>query len=418
MDFSKLIERVRSILVTPKTTWPAIAEEPATSGGIYKGYVLILAAIPAVFGFLDAALIGINVPFAGTIRIGVGPALSSALLAYGLSILGVFIVTLIVDALAPTFGGQKNQVQALKAVAYAYTASWIAGAGAIVPFLSWLIAIAGAVYSIYLLYLGLPPNMKVSQEKAAGYTAVVVIVAIVIGWVVSLTVGGIVGSRMLAAAGGYSSSSSDIEVDPDSSLGKLQKWGEQMEAAGKKMEAAQKSGNSDAQGEALGALLGAVAGGGAAKVESLPPERMKTFLPESLGGLPRKSVSAERNSALGLQVSKGEAQYGGDEGTPLSVEITDVGGAQGLMLLAGWASMEQDKETSSGYEKTYRQDGRLVHEEWDSSSQHGKYAIVLGERFIAEISGRAESMDQLKAALRNLDLRAIEALRNEGRKAE
>lgn len=418
MDFNKLIERVRSILVTPKTTWPVIAEEPATTASIFKGYVLILAAVPALFGFLDAALIGYNIPFGGTIRIGFGLALSSALLGYCLSLVGVFIAAFIVNALAPTFGGQQNSVQALKAVAYAYTASWIAGVGAIVPYLSLLIAIAGAVYSIYLLYLGLPPNMKVSQERAAGYTAVVVVVAIVIGWIISLTVGGIMGASFARGGFSASSSSSDIQVDPDSSLGKLQKWGEEMEKAGKQMEAAQKSGSTQDQGKAVGAMLGAVLGGGADKVEALPPDRMKSFLPESLAGMPRKSVSAERNTALGFQVSKGQAQYGGDEGSPLSVEIMDVGGAQTLMLLAGWASLEGEKESDSGYEKTYRQDGRLVHEEWDKSSQSGKYAVVLGERFIAEVSGSAPSMDHLKAALTNLDLRGIESLKNEGRKVE
>lgn len=419
MDFNKLIERVRSILVTPRTTWPVIAEEPATTAGIFKGYVLILAAVPALFGFLDAALIGYNIPFGGTIRIGFGLALSSALIGYCLSVVGVFIAALIVNALAPTFGGQPNSVQALKAVAYAYTASWIAGVGAIVPYLSLLIAIAGAVYSIYLLYLGLPPNMKVAQERAAGYTAVVVVVAIVIGWIISLTVGGIMGASFTRGAFSTAgTSSSDIQVDPDSSLGKLQKWGKEMEKAGQEMEAAQKSGNTQDQGKAVGAMLGAVLGGGAAKVESLPPDRMKSFLPESLAGMPRKSVSAERNTALGLQVSKSQAQYGGDDGSPLSVEITDVGGAQALMLVAGWATLEGEKESDSGYEKTYRQDGRLVHEEWDNSSQSGKYAVVLGERFIAEVSGNAGSMDHLKAALANLDLRGIESLKNEGRKVE
>jgi hypothetical protein len=263
VDFNQLIERVKSILLTPKTTWPVIAAEPATTADIYKRYVLILAAIPALFGFLDAVLIGYRIPFAGTIRLGFGWAFSTAILTYALSIVGVFIAALIVNALAPNFGGEKNSVQALKAVAYAYTASWIAGVGAIVPYLSVLIAIAGGVYSIYLLYLGLPPNMKVTQDRAAGYTAVVVIVAIILGWVVSLTVGGIMGWGMMGrgAFPGSADASSDVRVDPDSPLGKLEKWGEQMEQATQKMEAAQKSGNSQAQGEALGSMLGAALGG-------------------------------------------------------------------------------------------------------------------------------------------------------------
>jgi len=419
MDFNKIIERVKSILLTPKTTWPVIAEEPATAKGIYTGYVLILAAIPAIFGFIDATLIGTHIPFGGVMRFGFGWALSAAIVTYVLSIVGVFIASLIVDALAPNFGGQKNSVQALKAVAYAYTASWIAGIGAIVPFLSWLIAIAGGVYSIYLLYLGLPRNMNVTQEKAAGYTAVVVVVAIVVSWVISLVAGGVMGASMLARGGfpgSHSSSSSDVKFDPDSRLGKLQEWSKQMEKASQKMETAQKSGDSKAQGEAIGGMLSAALGGG--KVESLPTDRMKALLPESLAGLPRKSISAERNNALGMQVSKSEAEYGGDAGTPLTVEITDVGGAQGIMMLAGWAGIEEDKETGSGYEKTYHQDGRLVHEQWDNSSQTGKYSVILGERFIAEVRGHAASMDQLKGALAGLDLAGIEALKNEGRKSE
>jgi Yip1-like protein len=419
MDFNKLIERVKNILITPKTTWPVIAEEPATTKGIYMGYVLILAAIPALFGFIDSTLMGTRIPFGGVMRLGVGTALAVAILTYVLSIVGVFIAALIVDALAPNFGGQKNSVQALKAVAYAYTASWIAGIGAIVPFLSWLIAIAGFVYSIYLLYLGLPPNMKVTQEKAAGYTAVVVVIAIVVGWITSLVAGGVMGAGLLARgvfSGSSPSSSSDVKFDPDSRLGKLQQWGEQMEKAGQKMEAAQKSGDSKAQGEAIGGMLSAALGGG--KFESLPTDRMKSLLPESLAGLPRKSISAERNNAFGMQVSKSEAQYGGENGAPLTVEITDVGGAQGIMMLAGWASIEEDKESGSGYEKTYHQNGRMVHEQWDNSSQSGQYSVILGERFIAEVRGHAASMDQLKGALAGLDLAAIEALKNEGRKSE
>src|SRR5262245_61370270 len=80
VDFQKLIYRLKNILVTPKTAWPVIAEEPATTGSIFKGYVLILAAIPAVFGLLSAVAIGTRIPFGGVIRIGFGFALSSALL--------------------------------------------------------------------------------------------------------------------------------------------------------------------------------------------------------------------------------------------------------------------------------------------------------------------------------------------------
>ena len=142
MDLSKQIARVKAILGTPRTEWPVIASEPATIGGIYKDYVLILAAIPAVFGFLKYSVIGINLPFLGTYRAGVGAGLSGMVTSYVLGLASVYVLSLIVDALAPTFGGQKQRA-GLKAVVYASTASWIAGIGQVLPWVSMLILLAG-----------------------------------------------------------------------------------------------------------------------------------------------------------------------------------------------------------------------------------------------------------------------------------
>ena len=86
MDFNKLIERVKAILLTPKTEWPVIAGEPATTADLYKNYIVVLAAIPAIFGFLKMSLIGVSIPFAGTVRVGVMAGLSNMLVTYALSL--------------------------------------------------------------------------------------------------------------------------------------------------------------------------------------------------------------------------------------------------------------------------------------------------------------------------------------------
>jgi hypothetical protein len=94
------------------------------------------------------------------------------------SLAGVFILTLVIDALAPSFGGQKNQTQALKVAVYSSTAMWVAGVFNVFPSLS-VLGILG-LYSLYLLFLGLPVLMKAPQDKALGYTIVVVLGALVI----------------------------------------------------------------------------------------------------------------------------------------------------------------------------------------------------------------------------------------------
>jgi hypothetical protein len=326
---------------------------------------------------------------------------------------------MIVDALAPTFSGQKNGVQAFKAVVYASTASWIAGIGQVLPWVSVLILLAGGIYSIYLLYLGLPQTMKCPPEKAAGYTAVTFVIAIVLSWLISFAVGGVIGVGSMRGSGlpGVSDSGDAGGFDEDSAMGKLESMARQAEEAGKKMEAAQKSGDVQAQRDAAGEMMSAVAGAGA-QVESLAPDRIKPFVPESLAGLPRTEISAERNNAMGMQVSEARGTYSDDAGRLLRLEIIDMGGMKGMLAFAGWAAGEQERETDSGYEKTYTQDGRLVHEEWDSEQKNGEYSTVLGERFSVKLSGGASSITELKKAVASLDLAGLEALRNEGVKQD
>ena len=414
MDTNKLIGRVKAILMTPKTEWPVIAAEPASVPDLYKNYIAILAAIPAVAGFIKGSLIGYGM-FGIHYRTPIGTGIASAIVGYVLSLALVYVMALIVDALAPSFGGQKSTLQALKTVGYAYTASWIAGIGLILPGVGWLIAIAGGIYSIYLLYLGLPQTMKAPTEKAAGYTAVSIIIAIVLGWILMLIVAGIAGTGAMMSGGlsgtHFGSSSDEVTVDKDSSLGKLDAWSKKMEAAGKQMETAQKSGDAEATGKALGAMMGAATGSG--EVEALTPEQLKPFVPDTLAGLKRTEISAERNGAMGMQVSTANASYsnGGDQ--HLQLEITDLGSAKGLMGLAGLVG-ESEKQTEHGYDKTYKQDGRLITEKWDSQNKSGEYSIVLGQRFTVKVSGNADSIEQIKGAVASVNLSGLEALKDQG----
>lgn len=417
MDFGKIVERIKAILTTPRTEWPAAAAEPATVQGLYTGYIAIVAALPIIAGFIKGSLIGTSM-FGVTVRTPIGMGIVGLVLHYVLALAIVYVVALIINALAPSFGGQKDMVQALKTVAYSWTASWIAGIAVIVPWLGWLIAIAGAVYAIYLLYLGLPHTMKCPPEKAGGYTAVSVIIAIVLSWIVGAIVVGVVGTAAMtgAAMGGMhvtGSNGDSVTIDSNSALGKLAAMGQRAEQASKELEAAQKSGDSQAQSAAMGKMMGAVAGAHG-NVEALAPDQIKAFLPDSLGSLKRSSLSAERNSAMGMQISQASASYAADNGQHVTLEISDTGGAKGFMSLAAAMAPEEEKQTDHGYEKTYSADGNLVHEEWDTQSKYGEYSVVVGKRFTVKANGNVDSIDQLKQAVASIDLAKLESLKDVG----
>jgi hypothetical protein len=194
----------------------------------------------------------------------------------------------------------------------------------------------------------------------------------------------------------------------------LQAYADRMQQATKQMDAAQKSGDSNAQANAVGAMLGAALGNGG-KVESLAPDRIKPFLPDTLVGLKRTQMQVERNAAMGMQMSTGTATYSDGAQHTLNLEVTDTGSLKGLVgFAAGWAGVEQDSETDTGYDKTYKSGNQLVHEKWDNRSQYGEYATVVADRFSVKVSGNAASIDELKSAVASIDLSGLASLKNEG----
>jgi hypothetical protein len=193
-----LVDRVKKILLSPRQEWEVIDTETATVGSLYTGYILPLAAIPPICQAIGYSVFGIHMPFVGTYRTPIGSAVTSAVVQYVLTLVVVYVVALIIDNLAPTFGGTKNSIQALKVAAYSYTPAWIAGIFALIPGLRFL-GILG-LYSLYLLYLGLPVLMKSPKEKALGYTVVVIVVGVVLSIIV-----GVVAARFVSgpALGGF-----------------------------------------------------------------------------------------------------------------------------------------------------------------------------------------------------------------------
>ena len=122
----------------------------------------------------------------------------------------------------------------------------------------------------------------------------------------------------------------------------------------------------------------------------------------------------ERNGALGMQVSKAHASYADDAGHSVKLDVTDLGGAKGLMSLAGFAGVEQDTETDHGYDKTYRSGDRWIHEKWDSGGRDGEYGVIVGGRFSVNAQGTAASLDDLKSAVASVNLAGLEALKDDG----
>ena len=175
-----LVARARGILLAPDRTWAEVAGEASTANELYKSYVMPLSAIPPVAG-----LVGV-VAFRGFDIAGVGlqPTLVTSLLEavmnYALTLVGVFVMAVLIETVAPMFGGVRSRSQAFKLAAYSGTALWVLGALALIPSLWFLASILGGLYSLYLLYLGLPRLMKVPVERAITCFAVILVLTVIL----------------------------------------------------------------------------------------------------------------------------------------------------------------------------------------------------------------------------------------------
>jgi Yip1 domain len=408
-----LIQRVKDILLKPKDTWPVIEREPASTASLYTDYLLVLAAVPALCGFIGMSIIGVGgmgvsfrVPFfAGLVNMVVG---------YVLSLVAVFVLSLIVDALAPTFEGRKDPLQALKLVVFASTAGMLGGLFNLFPGVLSVLGLLAALYSIYLIYLGLPVLMKCPPGKAVGYTAVVIICGIVLGVVVSALAALVLPTRGLggmAGMGGGSSPGGDVTVtlpggEVKIDTAKMEAMAKKMEEAGKQMEAAQKSGDSAAAGKAMGDILGAMGSAGGAP---LPPAELKALLPEALGALKRESVESQGGQAMGLAGSNAAATYQAGE-QRVELKITDLGGLAGMAAIAGWANVTSDKETADGTEKTYKDGKRTVKESARKDGSRSELTVLLANGVVVEAEGRHVDLAALKGIVNGVGLDRLETM--------
>jgi hypothetical protein len=406
-----IVDRVKNILITPKTEWEVIAAESTPTQQLITGYVLPLAGAAAIAYFIGICFMGMSLGFLGSFKMPIGWGLVAAIWHLVAAVIGVFVVGFIIDALAPTFGATKNSAQALKVAVYSYTPAWVGGILMLLPVLGPLVLLI-SLYAIYLLYLGLPRLMKNPDDKSIAYTAVTIICAIVVSIIIGV-VGGLITAPAMMAGGSLGMGgpmSRHATVDPSTPLGKLDQFGKKMEEASRKMEAAEKSGDPNKQAEAAMAALGTALGGGK-RVEPLQLEQIKPFVPETFAGLAKTNTRSERSGAAGFMIAKAEGVYGDASGKQVDLEVVDTGGMAGLMGLAGWAGIQGERETDDRMERTRREGNRMVHEEVSKRGGRNTYALVLADRFVVSAKGSGVDINTLKSGVASLDLAKLEGMK-------
>lgn len=382
-DRAALLQRVLDMLMRPRDTWLQIDAEDGNPARIYLSYLVFLAAIPAVAGFIGYSLIGVGA-FGISVRVPVVQGLVSMVVGYVLSLAMVYLLALVANMLAPRFQAQQDMGRAFKLVAYASTAGMLGGVFSILPSLA-MLGLLAALYSVYLIYTGIPVLMKAPQEKAVGYTAALVVCGILAGIVVGLATSLVTpGARGLGGGiAGMGDTGSvtmkvpgtDIKID----TGRL-------EEASRKMEEAQAKGDTQAAAKAATEMMGAALGGKGG--EPFAPKLLRDTLPERVGDLPRTAIEARSDSAMGMQFTHVSAQYT-HEDKELEIQIQDLGAVPALrMAMAGWATTTAESENADEVERIYRQGDTTIKESYRKDGSSADVALMLPNGVLVQAYGR------------------------------
>jgi hypothetical protein len=374
-----VLNRVKNILLTPKTEWPTIAEEPTSIAQLYIGYLLPLTAWAVLISLLRLVFM----PTGAAYAVVPGPRLGLGMIIWTFvsSFILVFLVGVIVNFLAPTFGGRRNQTQALKVAAYCLTPAYVGSVLALSPVLPSLLEFIVLCYGLYVLYLGLPVVMSAPKERALGYTATVVICTflLMIVFVFGALALGITGHAVLGNNAADKAASEDqsaailgngvgniLGTDAKGKAGITAAVSSMIKAGEDAAPTSAPSGNglqnaapanspADAgqnAGAAVGGLLGALGGalGGDHPKQAVDFKSLTPVLPADLPGMKRTSASGESQGALGIKTTSAKGIYQSSSGT-VNIEITDMSAVSGLMGMAGALVQSTTSESDTGFER-------------------------------------------------------------------
>jgi hypothetical protein len=353
-----LVARVKGLLLSPRTEWDAIAAEETPPRRLVLGYVVPLVAIPTIATVIGLAVVGAQIG-GETVRAPFVAVVLSAVVFFALAVAAVFAFAFVIDWLAPRFKAPRNYTQALKVAAYSMTAAGVAGVLTVAPALG-VLALLGAAYSLYLLFIGTPKVMHAPPESSVNYSIVTTFAAVILALGVglaSMSVAGPTGSLFpqmpqLPGFGRESAAQPLAEsatIEPASlppSAGELRESGPGMVVGGD--------------------LRGAT--------------------PTTLSGLSRVSVGVERRGLTGAQTIELDAEYRNGR-RYIVLQIVYSKSIAETIGFAGPSTSEYDRETTDGYARRRRVGESIVTEEWNQSSRAGSYARLFADRFYVKASG-------------------------------
>lgn len=141
---------------------------------------------------------------------------------------------------------------------------------------------------------------------------------------------------------------------------------------------------------------------------------LKKYFPENAGRFDLIKSFGETSGIMGFKYSNAKAKYHDGNKNTLDMDIIDAGSmSMTIARLVPWSKIEVDKETETGYERTFMYNGHKAYEKYKEKTKQGELAMIINDRFILKVKGRGVESDDLKAALDKVDIKGLMNIKSE-----
>lgn len=181
-----ILQHTLGILLRPNTEWEAIRNEKNSFIQVFVSHIPFLALIPAICAYIGVTQVGWAVGEGSIVKLTPASAASLCALTYVALLTGVYLLGEFINWMSKTYGvlgdDAKRHYESTALAVYVSTPTFIAGFAMLYPHLWFVAGVIGvaAVYSVYLIYQGIPILMNISKEQAFMYATSVVTVGLVL----------------------------------------------------------------------------------------------------------------------------------------------------------------------------------------------------------------------------------------------
>jgi hypothetical protein len=177
-----MINHVWGLFAHPGQEWQSIRGEEETVSHMYLTHVLLLAAIPAVSGFIGATQVGWSIGSGEPVKLTQASCMQLAVMSYLAMLAGVAVMGAFIHWMARTYDANPTLTQCIVFAAYTATPLFVGGLAGLYPHI-WValtVGTAAVCYTAYLLYVGLPKFMNIPSDEGFMFSSSVLAVGLVV----------------------------------------------------------------------------------------------------------------------------------------------------------------------------------------------------------------------------------------------